>query len=449
MRGSTGTATDLALLLARGVFATIVLLTIAAPHVLIAVVIPVFAAIPMIKVLVIPSVGPLKDAIIVGAVIGAAIVTLQRRLAGERQPVDKPLLILVSAFLGLYVVNLGAGFGATAYGAQWQHGLRLAAEPLLLLLVGLSVRGPVKVLRWALVSFIVTACFEALYGLYQQKVGPFALVGMGYSFDANVRTIGGHLRSFGTLDEPFAYAAFLLVGLAIMTFVRPSPWVAVPVWVLLLLGLAASLVRTAVPILVALFGVWLARKGQAVVAVLLLGATSAAFMVFLVNQGAYETRTIQAAPSTYLSINGRTDVWNSVLGKKRQWPLGKGVGAVGTAAERAAFGVYRTPTATHGQSTLAVDSGYLAAVADVGFLGLAVLLGILGRLGQLCLRFGRNGSAAGWIGGSILLVMMLDSATRSSFIGFPTAFLGMLLVGIAISAASSSDAAAATSRRGV
>ena len=444
--GNTGSTTDLTVLLAMGIFATTVLLTVVAPHVLLAGAIPIFASIPMIKVLAFPRVGPLKDAIIVAAVIGTAVVVLQRRLARERQPVDGLLLLLVGAFLVLYAVNLGAGFGASAYGGQWQQGVRLAAEPMLLLLVGLLAREPAKVLRWTLVSFVATACVVALCGLYQQKIGVSALLGMGYKYDVNVRTINGQLRSFGTLDEPFAYAAFLLLGLALVMFMRINRWVAMAFASLLLLGLAASHVRTALAIVVALSCLWLARKGQATVAILALAATIAALVVFLLSQGAHETHTIQAAPNTYLTINGRTEVWKSVLGNKRQWPLGKGVGVVGTAADRATFGVYQTQPTASRQTTTAVDSGYLATVADVGFLGLVLLLGILGRLGQLCLRFGRSGSAAGWIGGSILLVMMLDAVTRASFSGFPTAFLGMLLIGVTINAASSAATAGAASR---
>jgi hypothetical protein len=445
--GATGSTMELRLLLGVGLFSAIVVMTIAVPHVLVAGAIPIFALIPVIKVLALPWIGPLKDAIIIGAAVGATIVFLQRRLVGERQVVDGTLLILVGAFLGLYVVNLGGGLSASAYGSQWQQGVRLAAEPLVLLVVGLTVRGPVKVLRWSLASFLVTACGVALYGLYQQQVGQWALVGMGYKFDINIRTVGGHLRSFGTLDDPFAYAAFLLLALGILMFMRLNRWLAVPIASLLVMGLAVSYVRTAAVILVGLAGMWLAREGRLVVATLLLGAVVAASTVLILGAEARRTHTVQAAPSAFLSINGRTDVWSGVLGNKRQWPFGKGVGVVGTAADRAKFGLYRTQQSAGRDDSIAVDSGYLATVADVGLLGLAVLLGILARLGQLCLRMGRAGIAAGWIGGSILLVMMLDATTRASFIGFPSAFLGMLLVGVAINAGSASGAAGATFRR--
>ncbi len=150
---------------------------------------------------------------------------------------------------------------------------------------------------------------------------------------------------------------------------------------------------------------------------------------------ATETRTVQTAPSVFLSINGRTGVWKTVLGKRSDWLFGRGVGDVGTAAERATFGVYRTRSSADALQGTAVDSGYLAAVADVGLVGLALLLGLLVRLGYLCAAAARRGSEAGWVGAALLVVMVLDAVTRSSFVGFPTAFLGMLLVGVAIAAA--------------
>ncbi len=442
--GTTGTAIDLVALVALVFLAAIVYVTVAAPHVLVALMIPLFAAIPMLKVLALPWIGPLKDAIVVGAAVGAGILALQRRVARERQPIDGIVLGLVCGLLGLYMLNLGRGFGPDAYGGAWLQGLRLTAEPLLLLLVGLSVRRPRRVLRWGLASLLGTSCVVALYGLYQQRVGEWGLVGMGYEFDIHVRTIDGHLRSFGTLDDPFAYAAFLIFGIATVAFFRTRTAVVAAVLPLLLVGLAASWVRTAVVVLAALASLWLARRGEVVVAAVLLAASAAASIALLVTLQATETRTVQTAPSVFLSINGRTDVWKTALGEKRQWLFGRGVGAVGTAADRAAFGVFQTREDADEEGGTAVDSGYLAAVTDVGLVGLVILLALLVRVGHLCVAAARRGDEAGWVGAALLTVIALDAVTRASFVGFPTAFLGMLIVGVAIAAAGT---AAASGRR--
>jgi len=433
--GRTGTTIDLVVLLAILFFAAVVYLTVAAPHVLVALMIPVFAAIPVLKVLVVPWIGPLKDAIIVAAVVGAGVLALERRVARERQPVDGVLLGLVGSLIVLYVVNLGAGFGPGAYGSAWMQGVRLTVEPLLLLLVGLSVRRPRRVLQWGLVSLVATTCLVALYGLYQQRLGEWGLIEMGYQFDIHVRTIDGHLRSFGTLDDPFAYAAFLLFGIVAVAFSRMRGLVAVVVLPLLLVGLAASWVRTAAVVFTALASLWLARRGEGAVAAILLAASVAGSVALLVTLQATETRTVQTAPSVFLSINGRTDVWKTVLGEKSQWPFGRGVGDVGTAADRAKFGVYQSRSDAEATRGPAVDSGYLATVADVGLVGLVLLLALLTRVGQLCAAAARRGDDAGWVGAALLTVMVLDAITRASLVGFPTAFLGMLLVGVASSAA--------------
>ena len=122
--------------------------------------------------------------------------------------------------------------------------------------------------------------------------------------------------------------------------------------------------------------------------------------------------------------------------------FGRGVGDVGTAADRATFGVFQSRAGADAQRGTAVDSGYLATVADVGAVGLVILLALIVRLGQLCLAGARRGDEAGWVGAALLVMIALDAVTRASFIGFPTAFLGMLLVGVAIGATGSKDARA-------
>ena len=101
--------------------------------------------------------------------------------------------------------------------------MRLALEPLALLLVGLTLGNARRTSRWAMGSLVATAVFVAAVGLLQQLVGEWALYDLGYSFRVQLRTVDGHLRSFGTLDEPFAYAAFLLLALAaLVTWFRLS-----------------------------------------------------------------------------------------------------------------------------------------------------------------------------------------------------------------------------------
>src|ERR687884_172263 len=190
-------------------FAACVLGFLFAPHWTTALMIPTFAFIPAAKVLVTPNIGPLKDLVTLAAILAT-------------------LAVLVLA-----VVNVGGG-----HGIAWARGLRLPAEPLLLLVAGLTLANARRTLRYAAVSFVATACVAAVYGLYQQAIGKWALVGYGYSFTRQVQSYNGHLRSFGTFDDAFAYAAFLLFGIAILLFWTRRGVLSLACGFLLLMGLA-------------------------------------------------------------------------------------------------------------------------------------------------------------------------------------------------------------------
>src|SRR5918911_2289693 len=420
-------------------FAACVLGFLLAPHWTAALMIPTFAFIPAAKVLVTPTIGPLKDLVSVAAILAAlAVLVLEPSRARRRLLPDRRVLLAVGLLLGLYVVNVGGG-----HGIAWAQGLRLTAEPLLLLVAGLTLANPRRTLRYAAVSFVATACVAAAYGLWQQAVGKWALIGYGYSFSSQVRSYNGHLRSFGTFDDPFAYAAFLLFAIAILLFwTRRNP-LTLACGGLLVCGLAVSFVRTAVLITVALAGLWLARKGYASSSVLILAAAIASSGAILITgAGATETTSYQAG-STSLTLNGRTSAWRTALGPPSGWPFGRGVGEVGTAAYRTSYKLVAGPTSKAGASARAVDSGYLAAIADVGLVGLAVLVGLFTRLVTLGRAGVRRRHKASWLALAMLVVLFLDAVTRSSFTGFPTAFLGLFLVGTALAASAEADRAAA------
>jgi hypothetical protein len=154
------------------------------------------------------------------------------------------------------------------------------------------------------------------------------------------------------------------------------------------------------------------------------------------SAGANETHSIRAGPNEYLTLNGRTTVWKTVFADPARIPFGLGVGKVGTAADRAKFGVVADPNRADDR-TIAVDSGYFATVADVGIVGLLVFAALFTRLGALGVAATRYPGPTGWLVIGWLAVMLLDAVTRASFTGFPTAFLGMLLVGLGLAASNS------------
>jgi hypothetical protein len=400
------------------------------PHVAVAVSIAVFTAIPALKIFVNPLIGSVKDLIIIVAAAAAIVLYIV-----ERRPIDRWVAGLVGVLLALYVINAGG-----AHGAGWLQGVRLVGEPLMLLLIGMSLPDPQRVLRWAVLALVVSTVGAALFGILQQFVGDGVLLGWGYQYDINLRTINGHLRSFGPTDDPFAYAALLLFGLVAVLFdPRRKPWAWGAVG-LITIGLAFSFVRTAAIIVVAIGGLLLVRRGLARVGLLLVVAAvlSGAVALLTLSGSTSSELTVSSSASTSgrlnLVLNGRVSAWTAAVGDKPgAWLLGRGVGTVGTAAQRAGYTF--APTSGDTSPSSAVDSGYLATLADVGLGGLAVLLCLFGRLVALAVQAARRGASAGWLALGLLVVLLMDALTRASFTGFPTAFLGLLLVGVALAAA--------------
>ena len=431
------------IVVAAAAFVATVIGFVAYPHVAIALTIPLFALVPMLKVFVTPEIGAVKDLVVVAA--GAAALLM---IAVERRQIDRPIAGLVALFLGLYIINPGG-----AHDDSWFQGLRLVAEPMLLLIVGLTLRDPQRTMRWGIVSLIATCCGVAAYGLAQQAIGKFTLVEYGYAFEFQVRTLAnGQLRSFGTLDDSFAYAALLSFGLAAVLFWVRRGAVALLPGLLIVAGLVTGLVRTSVLVVAAFASLLLLRWGYRVTAVLAVTAILFGGAALLVSAGGSEARSYRVQSSgtgaggstANIVLNGRISAWEAALGPDPlNWVFGRGVGTVGTAAVRS--GSTFVPTAESAETTsptdpnIAVDSGYLAAIADVGFAGLLVLLALFYRLAKNGWEAARENIGAGWMVLGLLAALLVDALTRASFTGFPTAFLGMLLIGVCLAAANSGE----------
>ena len=418
-------------LMAVALFFAFVAGFMAFPHLTIALMIPTFALIPAIKVLAVPWIGPLKDLMTIAAITAAAALVIQRAGEGAKQRGDATAAALVCFLVGLYFFNLG---GRLEHDLAWSQGVRLISEPMLLLLVGLVLPQARRTLRWAMASLVATGVFVALTGIAQQVLGEERLVDLGYSYTLQVRSIDGRLRSFGTMDESFAYAGFLLLALAALLFWRRRGILVGIAGTVIAVGLACAQVRTSVVIAIALLGLWLAcSQRPTVAAFFIVAAVAAAAATLIWSSSGTETRTVRAGPSLFLTINGRTEGWKIVLDDPRTWAVGKGVGEIGVAAERATYSVSRRERKKNQAS--AVDSGYFALIADVGCIGLIVFLALATRLFNLARRATRGRSNAGWLALGFLMVLLLDAVTRDSFTGFPAAFLGMLLVGLSLAAA--------------
>jgi hypothetical protein len=415
------------------VFTALAVGFIAVPWLMVAGAIPFFALIPALKIFITPLVGGLKDVIVFAAVAASCVLALQRRAARRPAPIDHVVLALMGGVFVLYLVNVGGLIsGETGHNNPWFQGVRLINEPLSMCFVGFTLREPRRVLAAARTSLLLTAGGMALVGLAQQVLGVNRLVQYGYTYGTNVRQLGSHLRSFGTLDDPFVYASFLLLGLAILA---ASPRLLARHWALLGLlsaGLLVSYVRTAAVVALALLGVALARRGRSAAAafIVLIAITAAAATLISASDQA-QTQTVAVNPTTYLTLNGRTKLWESQLGHSSKWPFGRGVGAVGSAAARAERSLSGKVVIGPARSgTTVVDSGYLTLIADVGLLGLAVFLVLLSRLVSLARRAVAIGVEAGWLVIAVVSVFALDALSREAFTSYPSSYFTWLLLGL-------------------
>jgi hypothetical protein len=439
------------------VFVSFVVAFLTAPHRAIALTIVLFALVPMMKDFITPSAGAIKDVVDLAAVLAAVIL-----LAVERRRMDRWVAILVGLFLVLYIIDIGHG-----HGGQWVEGIRLTGEPMLLLVVGFLLPEPRRNLRWALGAFVIAGVLNALYGLLQQALGPATLISLGYSYTDQVRTIGAHLRSFGTVDDPFSYAALLYFSVAAAYFLLRRGWLLWTIEVILLLGLLASTVRTALLVLLGFLVLAAIHKRYGFPALCLGVACAVIASLTLANSsgvqvqsydvyytgGGYQTISRPVSDPGSELLNGRVSAWTAAVGSKPiDWIFGRGVGQVGTAAQRASVGVLASASTAKTDSAsqaTAVDSGYLATVADVGIVGLLVQLALFGRLIWLGTRYVRRGMFEGWMPLTFLTALLLDALTRASFTGFPTAFVGFMLIGVTLAALEQdSELAAPTGSRG-
>jgi hypothetical protein len=426
-----GTELGLTTLLAVGLLASLIAGFVFVPHVVVALMIPCFAVLPAVKVLVDPRLGPIKDVVVASAAIAAVIVLIQRRELHSKTSVDLVVVGLIALFVGLYILNVGGSFSDEgSRGAAWFHGVRLLAEPLTLFLAALVLPDPRRTLRFAVLSVIVTGCFVATVGLVQQVLGHQRLVELGYEYGHEVRDISGHLRSFGTMDSPFSYAAFMVFALAFTAFSPLRPIYKIPAAALIAFGLAAALVRTTALIALLLLGLLLARYGYKRAAAFFASiAIVGAVVVAAALWSAPTVRSVQASPTLYLTLNGRTAVWEEAIGRDpSNWLLGKGVGAQGTAAVRAARSF--DSAGALDDSSAVIDSGYFVTISDVGLVGLALLLLVFARIAIVGAAAIRRGEFVGWYVVAVLIVIVMTGLTAEAFTDYPIAYFEMLTLGL-------------------
>ena len=432
--GVAALSTALAVPMAAAVaFALLVVAFARLPHVMAAVLVVFLATQPLLRDFVSSGFGPAKDVVVIAATVAAG---WWLAFGGvERRRIDAWLLAGIAVVLAVYLIN-----PAGSHDTAWFHATRLVLEAFLLLIVGFSTPDPRRTWRWTLAALGVSAAGIAIWGLVQQQIGLYGLVDLGYGYDQQVRlTAGGSFRSFGTFDDPFNYAAFLAIALTSAVLARRKPALVAILVPLLVAGIAVSFVRTSLAFLPVLLALALLQRRRTIALVAVLAAMLAAVVLFLaVSPPDPPSRVGTGRADVIITLNGRTDGWAKILDTPRAAIAGRGVGDLGTGKARADAAARAAQRNQPSQQTSAqhqrynVDSSYFALAADIGVVGLLLVLAVFARISTLGVRIIGRGRTEGWVVIGLVLEMAVDSLTRTSLTSFPVGFIGLFVLGVAL-----------------
>lgn len=228
-----------------------------------------------------------------------------------------------------------------------------------------------------LVSLLMACGFvTSVYGLVQQVLGGERLNALGYEWNSAIRTAGGNLRSFSTFDQPFPFAFFVMVVLLVCGSValadprrlrnRLFLW-ASPV---LVAGMASAIVRGALLGFV-VGAAWLVLRRFRF---LLRIAVPVVLLALLLPGG------IASALTSSSSLGERTGGWTSIATQALAAPLGVGIGATGSAAEKGSGKDGAVGAAVDGSLqdvAYQPDNYYVKTVLELGVVGLWVFVALL------------------------------------------------------------------------
>ncbi|MFC7446472.1 O-antigen ligase family protein [Rhodococcus daqingensis] len=274
--------------------------------------------------------------------------------------------------------------------------------------------------------------FAALAGLAQQVIGPAYLVELGYQYGQQVRAAGGFFRTFGTFNQPFAFGLYVMLSLLVGGAValaeprRVRNTVFLCLTPIMAFAMTTSIVRASI-LGLAVGLVWLAVLRFRVLLVVLGGtAVLAAMALPFVPVGV--TRALFSSSS----LGERGEGWNDILTSIAVHPLGRGLGASGSAADRMllADGAEMTNTSPNYQP----DNYYVKMLLELGPIGLWLVLALLitalvwtTRLGRELP--GRDGAFALGVSASVVAAMTA-SVVATYFEIFPLDLYFWLLLGV-------------------
>ncbi len=268
-----------------------------------------------------------------------------------------------------------------------------------------------------------------LVGLWQQLVGADYLVSLGYTYNDQVRTAGGFLRSFSTFNQPFPFALYVMTSLLVggaVAMAEPRRLrntlflCAAPV---LVAGMGVSIVRASyLGLIVGLL--WLAMYRYRKLALVLAGAVLAASVALLLV-----SPKVLAPLFSSSSLDQRGLGWSSILADILSHPVGLGLGASGSAAARIAQATGHSATTTYQP-----DNYYVKMTLELGPVGLWLFVLLLVSAAVSTLRAsrslpGRDGALALGVSASVVAAAVASLVATYLEI-FPLDVYFWLLLGV-------------------
>ena len=310
---------------------------------------------------VIPFPAGWKEALVI-LVLGTTLVAPEeaRGAPGRRLPHWAPIL---AAFAVLGLVSAVA-----VGGTQGLVGLKTGYFYVLIAVAlwrcPLSFRERDRLVTIIMVNGVVTAAF----GIVQQVLGHARLNELGWEYNTTIRFAGGwFLRSFSTFNQPFPFALYLMLAILIgipIALTDPSRrrnrlfLFTLPV---LVLALAFTITRAG----------WLGLAVGVAYLALTKYRVLALPLAHFVIIGVVALVLVTSYSSAFLSRSSseeRFDVWRQNTSQITSHPLGVGIGASGSAAEKTAEVEGRLER--DDVEILQPDNYYFKTALELGVIGL-------------------------------------------------------------------------------
>lgn len=270
----------------------------------------------------------------------------------------------------------------------------------------------------------------AVVGLWQQLVGGAYLVGLGYTYDVQVRTAGGVLRSFSTFEAPFPFGLYVMMSLLVggaVALAEPRRLrnalflLATPVMVI---GMGLSIVRASY-VGLAIGLIWLGVHCYRRLLVVLVG------LAVVVPVGVLFVSPTTLSPLfSSASLGQRGTGWAAILSDVVKNPVGLGLGASGSAADRIAKAAGRSTTLNYQP-----DNYYVKILLELGPIGLWLFILLLLCAIVSCLRVSRvlrGRDRALTLGISASVVAVAAASLFATYLEiFPLDIYFWLLLGVA------------------